>query len=117
MRPPSTYGRKAPTSRSPVRSSKNIPRKYCSGKIKKARSMIHFGTSGWRAVIAEEFTFENVRKVVHAIATHLRNTSSSPAVSGGGSIMMGPRQGHSGATMTGAPVIVGYDTRFLSPEL
>src|SRR5437879_4355499 len=79
--------------------------------------MLHFGTSGWRAVIAEEFTFENVRKVVHAIATHLRNTSSSPAVSGGGSIMMGPRQGHSGATMTGAPVIVGYDTRFLSPEL
>jgi phosphoglucomutase len=81
--------------------------------------MIRFGTSGWRAVIAEEFTFDNVRRVVHAIATHLRDSSpSSPAVVGGGSIMMGPRQGHSGATITGkAPVIVGYDTRFLSPEL
>ena len=75
--------------------------------------MIQFGTSGWRAVIADEFTYDNVRKVIHAIAHHL---SSSPAAAGGGT--MGPRQGHSGATITGkAPVIVGYDTRFLSPEL
>ena len=57
---------------------------------------IKFGTSGWRAVIAEEFTYENVRKVIHAIAAHV---SSSPAASGGG------------------PIVVGYDTRFLSPEL
>jgi alpha-D-glucose phosphate-specific phosphoglucomutase len=54
--------------------------------------MIKFGTSGWRAVIAEEFTFDNVRKVVHAIARHVSST-------GGGSM------------------VVGYDTRFLSPEL
>src|SRR5580692_1017940 len=53
--------------------------------------MIRFGTSGWRAVIADEFTFENVRRVVHAIATHLKGQT--------------------------APVVVGYDTRFLSPEL
>src|SRR5258708_4539706 len=58
--------------------------------------MIQFGTSGWRAVIAEEFTFDNVRKVVHAIAAHL---SSSPGVSAGG------------------PITVGYNPRFLSPEL
>ena len=56
--------------------------------------MIRFGTSGWRAVIGEEFTHENVRRVVHAIATHLRTQSSALR-----------------------PVIVGYDTRFLSPEL
>jgi len=29
---------------------------------------IHFGTDGWRAVISDEFTFENVRKVTQAIA-------------------------------------------------
>ena len=29
---------------------------------------IHFGTDGWRAVISEEFTFDNVRKVAQAIA-------------------------------------------------
>jgi phosphoglucomutase len=55
--------------------------------------VIHFGTSGWRAIIAEEFTFDNVRKVVHAISQHLASSSKS------------------------GPVVVGYDTRFLSPEL
>ncbi|MDN5366394.1 MAG: hypothetical protein PWP44_1600, partial [Thermacetogenium sp.] len=29
---------------------------------------IKFGTDGWRAVIAEDFTFANVRKVARAIA-------------------------------------------------
>ena len=29
---------------------------------------IKFGTDGWRAVISEDFTFENVRKVAQAIA-------------------------------------------------
>jgi phosphoglucomutase len=52
---------------------------------------IKFGTSGWRAIMAEEFTFANVRRVVQAIATHIK---------------AGPER----------PVIVGYDTRFLSPE-
>ncbi|HZY43493.1 MAG TPA: hypothetical protein VFF70_01990, partial [Anaerolineae bacterium] len=29
---------------------------------------IHFGTDGWRAVISEDFTFDNVRRVAQAIA-------------------------------------------------
>jgi phosphoglucomutase len=29
---------------------------------------IHFGTSGWRAVMADEFTFANVRRAVTGIA-------------------------------------------------
>ena len=29
---------------------------------------IRFGTSGWRAVLAEEFTFGNARRVITAIA-------------------------------------------------
>jgi phosphoglucomutase len=60
--------------------------------------MIQFGTSGWRSIMAEEFTFANVRRVVGAIAGYLKNHSDT---AGG----IPPR-----------PVIVGYDTRFLSPE-
>lgn len=40
--------------------------------------MIRFGTSGWRAILAEEFTFENARKVVSALARVAR-TSGDPA--------------------------------------
>ena len=37
---------------------------------------IRFGTSGWRAVIADEFTFENVRRVSQAICGYLTEQSS-----------------------------------------
>lgn len=53
--------------------------------------MIHFGTDGWRAVIADTFTFENVRLVSQAVANWVH------------------RQGESNPSM-----VVGYDTRFLS---
>jgi phosphomannomutase len=53
---------------------------------------IHFGTDGWRAVISDEFTFENVRKVAQAIADWVNEFN-----------------GHSPASM-----VVGFDTRFLS---
>lgn len=61
---------------------------------------IVFGTEGWRAVMAEEFTFENVRAVAQAIAEHLLETSV-------------PRSSVAGR---GGPitVAVGYDVRFLS---
>ncbi len=53
---------------------------------------IRFGTDGWRAVISEEFTFDNVRRVAQAIAHFLRESTGEPE-----------------------PVaVVGYDTRFLS---
>src|SRR5580704_17444420 len=32
---------------------------------------IRFGTDGWRGVIAEDFTYENVNKVAHAIALYV----------------------------------------------
>ena len=32
---------------------------------------LRFGTDGWRGVIADDFTFENVRKVAHAIARYV----------------------------------------------
>ena len=52
---------------------------------------IKFGTSGWRAVIADEFTFDNVRRVSLAIADTLIGAGLAPR-----------------------GVVVGYDTRFLS---
>ncbi len=52
---------------------------------------IRFGTSGWRAVIAEDFTFGNARRVIAAIARVLTADGSS-----------------------GGLVLVGYDTRFLA---
>ncbi|MEO7658324.1 MAG: phosphoglucomutase/phosphomannomutase family protein [Pyrinomonadaceae bacterium] len=33
---------------------------------------IRFGTSGWRAIIADEFTFENVRLVTESICSYLK---------------------------------------------
>lgn len=63
---------------------------------------IHFGTDGWRAVISEEFTFENVRKVAQAIA---EKTLADHAA-----------QAHvNGAVPQHHPsLVVGFDTRFLS---
>ncbi|MEJ7576321.1 MAG: phosphoglucomutase/phosphomannomutase family protein [Pyrinomonadaceae bacterium] len=52
---------------------------------------IRFGTSGWRAVIADEFTFANVRRVTGAICGYLRSAGVTDS----------------------ATLIVGYDTRFL----
>jgi phosphomannomutase len=55
-------------------------------------SPIKFGTSGWRAIIAEDFTFANVRVAVAAIADHVRSLNPKPTL------------------------IVGRDTRFFSEE-
>jgi phosphomannomutase len=58
-------------------------------------AQIKFGTDGWRAVIAEDFTFANVERVAQATADYW----SEHPVSG-----------------TERRVIVGYDRRFLSNE-
>ena len=52
-------------------------------------SQIQFGTDGWRGVIAEDYTNENVAKVAHAIARYAVR-----------------------AEKAGAGILVGYDTRF-----
>src|SRR5215475_6500234 len=54
---------------------------------------IKFGTDGWRGVIAEDFTYHNVRRVAGAIAAYvLKQEDASHGL------------------------IVGYDTRFGSPR-
>jgi phosphomannomutase len=52
---------------------------------------IKFGTDGWRGVIADDFTFENVRRVSEAIASYVLKNEDW-------------RKG----------VVIGYDTRFAS---
>jgi len=51
---------------------------------------IRFGTDGWRAVIADDYTFDNVRVVAQATADYLKRHNLT------------------------SKVVVGYDTRFLS---
>lgn len=41
---------------------------------------IKFGTDGWRAIIAKEYTFENLARVVEATAIWLKTLSDSPSV-------------------------------------
>jgi phosphoglucomutase len=64
-------------------------------------SSIKFGTSGWRGLIARDFTFDNVRLATQGIALYLKAELANPqsAVYGRKPI-----------------VILGYDTRFLGKE-
>ncbi len=55
-------------------------------------SSIKFGTDGWRAVIAENFTFQNLENVINAYAKFILNKKSEPVV------------------------IIGYDARFMSEK-
>ena len=55
--------------------------------------MIHFGTGGWRAIIADGFTKENIRLVVAGLCRLMQ------------------LEGHAGKE-----ICVGYDRRFLSKE-
>ena len=50
---------------------------------------IKFGTDGWRGVIADDYTFANVRRVAGAIASYVLKKED-------------PRRG----------IVIGYDTRF-----
>jgi phosphomannomutase len=52
-------------------------------------SEIKFGTDGWRGVIADDYTFENVRRVAGAIAAYVLKDEN-------------PAHG----------IVIGYDTRF-----
>ncbi len=55
-------------------------------------SGIRFGTDGWRGIIGETFTFENVRRVAQATCDYVRDRGWDP------------KRG----------IFIGYDTRFFS---
>jgi phosphomannomutase len=54
---------------------------------------IKFGTDGWRGIIAEDFTFENVRYCAQGVADYLKE-----------------------AKLAGRGLVIGYDTRFASED-
>ena len=54
---------------------------------------IKFGTDGWRGIIGEDFTFDNVRLCAQGVANYLKETG-----------------------LTEGSLIIGYDTRFASEE-
>jgi len=58
-----------------------------------AKKQISFGTDGWRAVMAREFTFDNVALVAQSIADHVNHAGKG-----------------------GKGIVVGYDARFLSEQ-
>src|SRR5512140_547353 len=62
---------------------------------------IHFGTDGWRAVISDTFTFDNLRILAQAIAD--ATASYHWDKSGNGGPKPDPHK-----------IVVGFDTRFLS---
>jgi alpha-D-glucose phosphate-specific phosphoglucomutase len=55
--------------------------------------MIEFGTDGWRAIIAEDFTFDNVRACAQGVADYLKQ-----------------------AKLAKRGLVIGYDTRFASED-
>jgi alpha-D-glucose phosphate-specific phosphoglucomutase len=62
---------------------------------------IKFGTSGWRGIIAQDFTFENVRLATQGITNYLNAEI---------------RNEQSALHFRNPVVIVGHDTRFLARE-
>ncbi len=54
---------------------------------------IKFGTDGWRGVIAEDFTFDNVRACAQGVADYLKRTGQAER-----------------------GLVIGYDTRFASGD-
>jgi len=62
---------------------------------------IQFGTDGWRAVISDTFTFQNLRQVTQAIADAVASDEWL-------------NNSHSGPKPDPRRMVVGFDTRFLS---
>ena len=81
---------------------------------------IKFGTDGWRGVIAEDFTFDNVRRVAQATADYWNRARQASRLSGAGEGTGDPVAVASATSAEEATpalrntTIVGYDNRFLS---
>ena len=57
------------------------------------KTAIRFGTDGWRGIIAEDFTFDNVRICAQGVADYLKQSA-----------------------LGGQGLVIGYDTRFASED-
>ncbi|MBI4655988.1 MAG: phosphoglucomutase/phosphomannomutase family protein [Elusimicrobia bacterium] len=74
---------------------------------------IKFGTSGWRAVIAEDFNVFNLRRVAHAVSAHIKD---HPEYGIKGEEYLLALQKQPKGILKGRHVVIGYDTRYLSEE-
>src|SRR5438477_1920277 len=79
-----TFGRRSTRSSGPARP--------VTFSLRMPQQQIKFGTDGWRGIIADDFTFGNVRKVAQGTAQYLKTRSNDPLA------------------------IVGYDCRFASED-
>jgi len=76
-----------------------------------ANTIIKFGTSGWRARIAEDFNVDNIRRAAHATAMHIKENKIYGFNGEEYKIHIENRN----QKMPKSPiVIIGYDTRFYS---
>src|SRR5215831_546963 len=70
-----------------------LPVNGCGRRPATGMAEIKFGTDGWRGVIADDYTFDNVRRVANAIAAYVLKREDAAR-----------------------GVMIGYDTRFGSPR-
>jgi len=61
--------------------------------VREIANPIKFGTDGWRGIIAQDFTFDNVRICAQAVAEYLKEKD-----------------------LAQRGLIIGYDTRFASED-
>lgn len=74
---------------------------------------IKFGTSGWRAVIGEDFNVATLRRVAHAAAEHVRENREYGYK--GEEFLLSLKKAGKPAPKN-AKIIVGYDTRYMSED-
>jgi len=92
--------------------------------VKGAEAPIKFGTDGWRAIIAREFTFANLERVAQAYADYLTSCEESSLLKqlvDVGQVSQDEAEGslftnvvRKAVTSASRLVIVGFDRRFLS---
>ncbi|MHB0995503.1 MAG: phosphohexomutase domain-containing protein [Elusimicrobiales bacterium] len=74
---------------------------------------IKFGTSGWRAIIGEDFTVPTLRRVAHAAAEHVKENREYGYK--GEEYLLSLKKAGKPAPKT-PTIIVGYDTRYMSED-
>src|SRR5437868_14147070 len=79
-----TFGRRSTLSSGPARP--------VTFSLRMPAQQIKFGTDGWRGIIADDFTFGNVRRVAQGTAQYMKSRSNDPLA------------------------IIGYDCRFASED-
>jgi alpha-D-glucose phosphate-specific phosphoglucomutase len=71
----------------------SVERELFNRGVELTKNPIKFGTDGWRGVIAQDFTFDNVRACAQGVADYLKQ-----------------------ADLAGRGLIIGYDNRFASED-